>query len=71
MSKRLIHRFEDVAATSCVTQVYYDSDYGEYEVRIKRGKSFIYPEANYFTDDKTDAMNTASHMLYELASKGY
>jgi hypothetical protein len=37
--------------------IYYDSDYEEYQVRIK-GR----PDDTYFTDDKADAVSTAIHM---------
>lgn len=37
--------------------IYYDSDYGEYQVRIA-GR----PDDTYFTDDKNDAFSTAQHM---------
>lgn len=37
--------------------IYYDSEYGEYQVRIK-GR----PNDTYYTDDKNDAISTAQHM---------
>lgn len=42
--------------------IYFDSDYGEYQVKIK-GK----PNATYFTDDKADALSTAQAMRNEEA----
>lgn len=41
--------------------IYYDSDYQEYQVKIK-GQ----PDATYFTDDKNDAISTAQLMRNNL-----
>ena len=43
--------------------VYFNSEYSEYIVKIKGNSA-----ADYFTDDKQDALQTARHMLKSFLS---
>lgn len=43
--------------------VYFDSELGEYQVRVRGNK-----DATYFTDDKVDAVRTAQVMRNSVGS---
>lgn len=47
-------------------KVYYDSEWQEYVVKFYEGGKYI-PEADYFTDDKDDAIGTAKHPAVNTA----
>ena len=55
MSRRTISKH---MAHAHVVMVTYESDLREYRARIDRD-----PKSDYFTDDKQDALDTASAML--------
>lgn len=52
------------------TKVYPKNEFGEYRVRL-----FIdgrkYPPADYFTNDKSDAVETAKVMLQRIKVQGF
>lgn len=63
MSKRLIKRLVD----SCTSvKVVYDSEWGEYIVTPRWGHM---DEDTYHTDDYNDALQTAAHMMQEMADR--
>ncbi|WP_338807255.1 hypothetical protein V8U11_11045 [Pseudomonas chlororaphis] len=63
MSKlKLIHAEDNGKGKVC--KVYRDSEWGEYQVRLYIQGSLL-KEANYHTDDKDDACNTARSMINE------
>jgi hypothetical protein len=68
MSKRLVHKVI-VNGHAAVAQVYYNSDLYEYVVELREGRRHVYPDFDYFTNDKDDAISTASAILQELILK--
>ncbi len=53
MAARKIARF---VGSECITEVYRDSEWNEYQVRVV---GLPHPATTYFTDDKQDAILTA------------
>lgn len=52
-----LRRIKTPSLCTDLVKVYFDSDVQEYIVKIK-GK----PEADYFTNDKSDALSTAQYI---------
>lgn len=49
------------------TKVYYDADLEEYRVQFY-WKNVYLEEADYFTDDRTDAINTAQCQVKKISN---
>jgi hypothetical protein len=47
---------------NAVATVYRDSEYQDYQVKLKVNGCAANPDTAYFTDDRNDAMQTAQHM---------
>jgi hypothetical protein len=61
MAKRRIHTYENNGKQA---KVYRNSDFDEYEVRFSvQGEDL--PDADYFTNDKQDAIDTAYNWVNE------
>lgn len=58
MSNRKVAEFHDTT-NGAVAKVYYDPEYKEYTVRFYNSAGVWMGGADYFTDDKEDALNTA------------
>lgn len=58
MAKRRIHA---ETTGERMVKVFYDSDMGEYIVRLYVN-GILYPPADYFTDDRQDAIDTSAAM---------
>lgn len=59
MRKRLIKKYSGInpAGDAFLVRVWYDADYAEYVVDAIAGRNI---EQEYFTNDRDDALNTAS-----------
>jgi len=69
MSLRLIHTHEVMVGMLPIrANVQRDSEWGEYRVTIKAGYATI---ATYHTDDKRDALSSASVMLNQEVSNHF
>lgn len=58
MSNRKVAEFRDTT-NGAVSKVYYNPEYKEYTVRFYNSAGVWMDGADYFTDDKEDALNTA------------
>jgi len=58
MSNRKVAEFRDTT-NDAVSKVYYDPEYKEYIVRFYNSAGTWMDDADYFTNDKEDALNTA------------
>lgn len=58
MSIRKVAEFRDTT-NDASSKVYYDTEYKEYTVRFYNSAGVWMDGADYFTDDKEDALNTA------------
>lgn len=61
MPSRKIETLGNLAGDKCI--ICFDSDYQEYIVKLFCAVSGYIPEADYFTDNKADALATARHTL--------
>ena len=62
MTVRLVSRVlnaSDAGRNQCWAKVYFDTEFEEYRVKFYRHAEYIGSEADYHTDDKSDAINTA------------
>ena len=47
-------------------KIYRDTEWKEFRVKFFRANDYLGEDADYYCDDKDDAVQTATHVLYNM-----
>lgn len=68
MSNSPLHLVKTFIVRNHVAKVYRDTDWNEYRVKFVLNGTPLFPDADYHTDDRQDALETAQSFVIKASS---